>query len=309
MRKDKALKFLRQARFLADEFSKDNSTKVGANCVNPFDFTKLSEGYNGMVRGVNESIAERQIRPVKYFFYEHAERNLIYNLARRYLKGTIAVVSEYPDISSVRALLSVGVKEVVFYAPAAETAEVKIANQLFAETGVRVREATAGLLPEVAETQTELRHIRKLNALLQKARMLPAIMAKDPSGSATLFISPDDYTELSSGYSGMLRGLEDLDMSKYSGKQRATWVETSVRNAIFNTVRAELKGSTATVTATTCVECARAFASVGIAEIYYVQPSQDFYERWSESIEEALALLEAAGVKAHSIHPDELVAA
>ena len=35
--------------------------------------------YNGIVRGVSDDIPERLERPTKYDFFEHAERNAVYN--------------------------------------------------------------------------------------------------------------------------------------------------------------------------------------------------------------------------------------
>jgi len=61
--------------------SKDRSTKVGAVIVGP-DNEIRSTGYNSFVRGINDTIEERQQRPEKYFWFEHAERNAIYCAAR-----------------------------------------------------------------------------------------------------------------------------------------------------------------------------------------------------------------------------------
>ena len=42
----------------------------------------LSTGYNSFPRGINDDVEERQERPEKYYWFEHAERNAIYNAAR-----------------------------------------------------------------------------------------------------------------------------------------------------------------------------------------------------------------------------------
>ncbi len=60
--------------------SKDMSTKVGAVIVK--DRAILSMGYNGMPRGVDDSVLDRHRRPMKYLWTDHAERNAIYNAAR-----------------------------------------------------------------------------------------------------------------------------------------------------------------------------------------------------------------------------------
>ena len=61
--------------------SKDQSTQIGAVIVGE-DNEVLSTGYNSFPRGMDDSKQERQERPEKYFWFEHAERNAIYNAAR-----------------------------------------------------------------------------------------------------------------------------------------------------------------------------------------------------------------------------------
>tara|TARA_Y100000034_G_scaffold136852_1_gene216390 strand:+ start:145 stop:654 length:510 start_codon:yes stop_codon:yes gene_type:complete len=61
--------------------SKDQSTNIGAIIVG-LDNEIRSTGYNSFPRGIKDDIPERQERPEKYFWFEHAERNAIYNAAR-----------------------------------------------------------------------------------------------------------------------------------------------------------------------------------------------------------------------------------
>lgn len=63
------------------EKSKDERTKVGAVIVGK-DKEIVSTGYNSFPRGIDDWKPERQQRPEKYFWFEHAERNAIYNAAR-----------------------------------------------------------------------------------------------------------------------------------------------------------------------------------------------------------------------------------
>lgn len=76
--------------------SKDQSTKYGAVIVGP-DHEIRSTGYNSFPRGVNDNLSERQKRPEKYLWFEHAERNAIYNAARMGtpLNGTTLYVQEF----------------------------------------------------------------------------------------------------------------------------------------------------------------------------------------------------------------------
>ena len=61
--------------------SKDENTQIGAIIVGK-DKEIISTGYNSFPRGINDEIPSRQERPEKYFWFEHAERNAIYNAAR-----------------------------------------------------------------------------------------------------------------------------------------------------------------------------------------------------------------------------------
>ena len=63
------------------EKSKDNRTKIGAVIVGK-DKEIVSTGYNSFPRGIDDWKPERQERPEKYYWFEHAERNAIYNAAR-----------------------------------------------------------------------------------------------------------------------------------------------------------------------------------------------------------------------------------
>lgn len=302
MRQDKSHNFMQVARFYAQTFSKDPSTKVGAVLVDPVDFTQLTQGYNGMPRGVDETKPERQERPLKYAFYEHAERNAIYNLARPQLKASIAVTTSVPSLSCARALISVGAREVYFPVPDEVSEELNVALALFKETGVQVGYySPTGVLASLEDG----RHRRKLEQYIEFAKALPTALAKDPHASSTLFLSPGDYTQLAQGYSGMPRGSDDRQKERYLGELRHMWVESSVRNAIYNCVRPQLKGSTAIVTATTCVECARALAAVGVKEIVYHEPDEGFKQRWGDSIQVALDVLTELGVHHQAINLDK----
>ena len=61
--------------------SKDERTQIGALIVG-VDNEIVSTGYNSFPRGIVDSRPERQERPEKYYWFEHAERNAIYNAAR-----------------------------------------------------------------------------------------------------------------------------------------------------------------------------------------------------------------------------------
>jgi dCMP deaminase len=110
-------KFL-QLAFNIAEWSKDRSTKVGCVIVGP-NHEILTTGYNGMCRGVNDYLECRHERPAKYMWFEHAERNAIFNAARVGipLDGSIlycaSAMSGPPCVDCCRALIQSGVTRVV----------------------------------------------------------------------------------------------------------------------------------------------------------------------------------------------------
>lgn len=108
-------RFMEMAQ-LVKTWSKDPSTKVGAVVVGP-DREIRSTGYNGIVRGVNDDLPERLERPTKYDFFEHAERNAVYNacLIGASLKGCVIYVTSMPCPDCARAIIQSGIKMVVTY--------------------------------------------------------------------------------------------------------------------------------------------------------------------------------------------------
>lgn len=126
--------------------SKDQSTHIGAVIVGK-DNEVLSTGYNSFPRGANDDIDERQQRPEKYFWFEHAERNAIYNAARvgTPLKDSIIyITSGLPCIDCARGIINSGIK--VVYCKRECTTKNKDkwlesqqkSFQLFDECGVKV---------------------------------------------------------------------------------------------------------------------------------------------------------------------------
>ena len=106
-------RFMELARLIAS-WSKDPNTKTGAVVVGP-DREIRATGYNGLVRGVNDDIPERMERPTKYDFFEHAERNAVYNacLTGTSLKGCVLYATHPPCTDCARAIIQSGIKTVI----------------------------------------------------------------------------------------------------------------------------------------------------------------------------------------------------
>ena len=94
--------------------SKDESTQIGAVVVGK-DKEILTTGYNSFPRGLRDDLPERQERPQKYFWIEHAERNAVYNAARigvSLKESAIYLTSGLPCADCARAIINAGIKTV-----------------------------------------------------------------------------------------------------------------------------------------------------------------------------------------------------
>jgi len=99
--------------FLVAMKSKDQNTHHGAVIIGP-DNEIISTGYNSFCRGANDDLPERQERPEKYLWFEHAERNAIYNAARigAITKGCTMYVTGIPCMDCARGIVQSGIKNV-----------------------------------------------------------------------------------------------------------------------------------------------------------------------------------------------------
>ncbi len=94
--------------------SKDQRTQIGVVIVGKNNEI-VSTGYNSFPRGIDDNVAERQERPEKYFWFEHAERNAIFNAARvgTALKdSTIYLTSGLPCMDCARGIVNSGIKTI-----------------------------------------------------------------------------------------------------------------------------------------------------------------------------------------------------
>lgn len=131
--------------------SKDPSTKLGAVAVGPAHEVRAS-GYNCFPRGVNDNVPARYERPLKYKWFEHAERNLIYNAARvgTSLEGCILYVPWIPCTDCARGIIQAGFVEVVvrnFRAPTRWQDDFDVSLEMLREAGIPIRELNANTKP------------------------------------------------------------------------------------------------------------------------------------------------------------------
>jgi dCMP deaminase len=143
-------RFLRMAYQVAS-WSKDQSSQVGSVIVDE-NGMPLSFGYNGMPRGVNDDLEERHQRPEKYNWFEHAERNAIYQ-ARRSLEESYIFVTHPPCPDCARGIIQSGIRFVTvdskngfgsdFHKRMVDGYNVTMV--MFKETGIVYRELDAGV--------------------------------------------------------------------------------------------------------------------------------------------------------------------
>lgn len=140
-------RFLDVARLIAT-WSKDESTQVGSVIVDSRN-TMVSAGYNGFPRGVNDDVPARHERPTKRSYFEHAERNAIYQNQGQSLVGCRIYVTHTPCADCARAIIQVQIAEVIvdknggvgsnWYA-ARHSDGYSASLEMFHETGVIYRE-------------------------------------------------------------------------------------------------------------------------------------------------------------------------
>ncbi len=128
---------------LSAQRSKDNHTQVGACIVNQ-DNKILSMGYNGMPTGCSDDELpwEREGEPLdtKYLFVCHAELNAILNYGGGSLKGTRVYTTLFPCNECTKALIQVGVKEVIYHSDKyADTPSTQAAKRMMDMAGVKYR--------------------------------------------------------------------------------------------------------------------------------------------------------------------------
>lgn len=136
--------FMSTAKLWASR-SKDPNTQVGA--VAAQGKTQLSVGYNGATRGFSDDDfpweREGDVLDTKYPFVVHAELNCILNFKgiMRELEGSTFYVTHYPCNECAKALVQVGVREVVYETYHSVSPELSAATvKMFDKAGVLVRQ-------------------------------------------------------------------------------------------------------------------------------------------------------------------------
>lgn len=124
--------------------SKDPNTKVGA-CIVDENHKVVSNGYNGMPRGIDESKIswnKGEGLDSKYLYVCHAEFNAILNTRDgSQLKGCTLYVTLFPCNECTKAIIQTGIKEIVYCSDKYHDSVTSKASRLMLElAGVKCRE-------------------------------------------------------------------------------------------------------------------------------------------------------------------------
>lgn len=130
---------------LVATWSEDSSRKVGAVVVGSANEIR-STGYNGLPRGVSAQISKRHSKDdgEKYFWYEHAERNSIFNAARIgvSIDKCTMFTNLFPCADCARAIVQSGISTLKTFEPPHSDASYgrsfQVSKMILEEGGVNV---------------------------------------------------------------------------------------------------------------------------------------------------------------------------
>ena len=125
--------------------SKDKNTQIGAVIVGK-DKEIVSTGYNSFPRGIDDEKDERQEKPEKYFWFEHAERNAIYNAARIGVSTkdcTMYLTCGIPCADCARGIINAGISRIYVMEGGGAHSQKWLesgerSKQMFKEAGVKI---------------------------------------------------------------------------------------------------------------------------------------------------------------------------
>jgi dCMP deaminase len=133
-------KFMNLAAFVAMEFSKDPSTKVGAVICDE-DNRVVSIGYNGFPKGIKDD-DRLQDREKKYSLIVHAERNAMLFATTSMKNCTLYTYPFLPCSLCAGMVIQCGIKRVVSYKSTNKRwmKDFEISREMFEESGIMLCE-------------------------------------------------------------------------------------------------------------------------------------------------------------------------
>lgn len=318
----------------ADDFaimSKDRSTKVGAGLL------KLSQrhpggwGYNGMVRGANDFLLYRHGRPEKYLWTEHAERNLIFNEARKTCEGKMMFCNKFPDIVEARAIASVGIKQVITTWPQkyedsyemsvnkADVESLKITadeknyarvNQIFKENDIHLVLVNLKKNENILDTEginfTKMdldRYHKYQEYLIIVDRYAKRWCPDEVSDKrAALILDIQSYTPIAWGVHDMPTRFKFIATKEE--KNNPKFYIPAACNAIYTTVKTSLEGSSLYASWCPCLDCSMAAAEAGVENVFSKEPDFTREEdlRWKDMFEASIFFYNRIGMN-YKLYP------
>lgn len=141
-------RLLKMAKDVAS-WSKDNSTKVGA-VITTKDGSPISWGFNGLPMGVDDTVIQRHMRPLKYKWYCHAERNAMDLASKADLTDCVMFVTFAPCSNCAQSIIQRKLSTVVIdedctadKMPERWKEDMLIAQEMLLEAGVEIIAAKA----------------------------------------------------------------------------------------------------------------------------------------------------------------------
>ena len=317
----------------SDEYaamSKDTSTKVGAIIIDEGEESFKSFGYNGMPRGLDDNNLERNERPEKYFWYEHAERNAIYNAARKIMQNAVMFCSHFPNMESARAIVSSGIKLVVTpydkdfhdeYLKLRKNKQLDTSLQhkeydrvktLFSETKVDIHSPSISLINNgffnnKHKNDEILKKSRKYLTYLNNAIKYGERFGKYGKKEGVLILNKDTFSPISSGLYEPPFGLKNISQERLNDEKN--WFIEAPKNAIYNSLRPSLKNSAVYASWCPCMGCALAISAIGAKKVVSRTPTfeTEAEKRWEQSFKNSMELFKDMQIETKFFTSEELI--
>ena len=291
---EKSLFYLKKATKIASN-SKDQSTKVGAFIVDEEEISPLGFGYNGMPRGMPDEDPVKNERPEKYLWFEHAERNAIYNAAQQIMNNSVIFLSHFPNMEATRAIVSSGIQKIVL-------PELDKTAEHYSRVMEMLHYSKVELVALCGNDKTPIlpKLLKKYTSYMELTQEYGDDLADkhSPRFEGALIMNQETLAPIAMGASGPPPNMS-VDKEQIEKDGVSFWIQEAAKNAIFNAVRPKLKHSTAYVSWCPCAHCALALASVGTKKVVTHQP--DFTKeadlRWKEHFERTEKVFESVGIQ------------
>jgi dCMP deaminase len=288
---EKSLSRLKRANKIAQN-SKDQSTKVGAFIYDEEEVSPLGFGYNGMPRGLPDDDPTKNQRPEKYLWYEHAERNAIYNSAQKLMENSMIFLTHFPNMEAARAIVSSGIEKVI-------VPELDKSAEHYARVLEMLHCSDVELISLKDNSISEKRK-KKYVSYMELTQEYAEDEANDhsPRKEGALIMDQKTFAPIAMGTSGPPPNLK-VDAKQIEKDGVSFWIQEAAKNAVFNAVRPKLKKSNAYVSWCPCAHCALALASVGTKRVVTYKP--DFTKeadlRWKEHFERTQQVFKSVGIE------------